>query len=222
MQGNIKSQSTMMLEPQADSCKVSWSVEGNLGYNPVARYSGLFMNKMMGPDFEKGLRKLKKISEERNGWPRIESKIMEEKMVLLVRDSASMKTYEQVFGKAYGEIGAFMKANNLKQNGASFAIYLKYDTATSFAVMDIGAPVDKPVEKGKGRVRYEKIPPQEVMIAHYFGPYDKMAKAYWVLSQSIKEAGKHETAGPWEVYISNPMTEKDPAKLQTDIMFPVK
>jgi effector-binding domain-containing protein len=222
MKGTIKAQSVMMLEPQGDSCKVSWSVEGNLGYNPIARYSGLFMNKMMGHDFEKGLVKLKKVSEERAGWPRIEQKMMEEKMVLLVRDSASSKTYEKVFAQAYAEIGAFMKSNNLKQNGAPFAIYLKYDTVTTFSVMDIGIPVDKAVNKGKGRVRYEKVPSQEVMIAHYLGSYDKMAKAYWVLSQSIKEAGKHEAAGPWEIYITDPMTEKDPAKWQTDILFPVK
>jgi len=222
MKGTNKAQSAMILEPQGDSCKVTWSVEGNLGYNPINRYSGLFMNKLMGPDFEKGLGKLKRISEERTDWPRTEDIMMEEKMVLLVRDSASAKTYEQVFGKAYGEIGAFMKANNLKQNGAPFAIYLKWDSVAMFSVMDIGIPIDKAVDKGKGRVHYEKIPSQEVMIAHYFGPYDKMAKAYWVLSQSIKEAGKIETAGPWEIYITDPMTEKDPAKWQTDILFPVK
>jgi effector-binding domain-containing protein len=222
MQGRIKSQSAMILEPNGDSCKVSWTVEGNLGNNPISRYYGLFMNKMMGPDFEKGLAKLKLIAEERKSWPIVEDKMMEEKMVLLVTDSAGPKTYPQVFAKAFGEIGAFMKANNLKQNGPLFAIYKKYDTTTMFAVMDIGAPVDKPVDKVKGRVRFEKVAPLEMMVAHYFGPYDKMAKAYWVLSQSIKEAGKKEAGGSWEVYIGDPGIEKDPAKLQTDIMFPVK
>jgi effector-binding domain-containing protein len=222
MHGSIKSQSTMTLEPQGDSCKVIWTVTGNLGNNPIAHYYGLFMNKMMGPDFEKGLDKLKKVAEERNGWPRVEQKMTDPQMVLLVRDSAGPQTYAQVFVKAFGEIGTFMKANNLKQVGPLFSIYTRYDSTTQFAVMDIGAPVDKPVEKGKGRVRFEKIPAMEVMVAHYFGPYDKMAKAYWVLSQSIKEAGKKEAGGPWEVYISDPGVEKDPAKLQTDIFFPVK
>jgi effector-binding domain-containing protein len=222
MKGKFKSLSAMMLEPKSDCCMISWSVEGNLGYNPIARYSGLFMNKMMGPDFEKGLTKLKKVSEMRNDWPKVETMMTPEKMVLLVRDSAGPKTFVQVFGKAFGEIGAFMKANNLRQTGPLFSIYTRYDSTTQFAVMDIGAPVDKPVEKGKGRVRYEKIAPMQVMVAHYFGPYDKMAKAYWVLDQSMKEAGKKEAGGPWEVYIGDPGVEKDPAKLQTDIFFPVK
>ena len=37
----------------------TWHNEGPLGMNPVARYYGLLMNKMMGPDFETGLHNLK-------------------------------------------------------------------------------------------------------------------------------------------------------------------
>ena len=39
---------------------VTWSNEGNLGWNPVSRYFGLLMDRMMGPDFEEGLRNLKR------------------------------------------------------------------------------------------------------------------------------------------------------------------
>ena len=45
----------MIVHPAGDSCMVHWIVEGDLGYNPVNRYFGLLMNKMMGPDFERGL-----------------------------------------------------------------------------------------------------------------------------------------------------------------------
>jgi len=44
-----------------------WSNEGDLGWNPVSRFFGLFMDKMMGPDFEEGLRNLqKKLRRSRN------------------------------------------------------------------------------------------------------------------------------------------------------------
>ena len=35
----------------------------DLGGNPVNRYFGLIMDKMIGPDFEEGLAKLKEIAE---------------------------------------------------------------------------------------------------------------------------------------------------------------
>ena len=115
-----------------------------------------------------------------------------------------------------------MKANKLNMAGPLFAIYLKWDFVKMSSVMDIGVAIDKAVAKGQGRVRYELIAAQLVMIAHYFGPYDNMKKAYWVLDQSIKESGKKIAGSPWEVYIGDPGVEKDPAKLQTDILFPVK
>ena len=43
--------------------KVSWDINGNAGMNPVFRWFGLFMDKMIGPDFEAGLKNLKKLAE---------------------------------------------------------------------------------------------------------------------------------------------------------------
>ncbi len=39
--------------------QVTWTTEGDLGANPVGRYLGLLMDRMMGVDFEVGLANLK-------------------------------------------------------------------------------------------------------------------------------------------------------------------
>lgn len=57
--GKFKSTGGLILEPAGDSVKVTWFNEGNLGANPVSRYFGLMMDKMMGPDFATGLLNLK-------------------------------------------------------------------------------------------------------------------------------------------------------------------
>ena len=44
--------------------KVSWSNEGDLGGNPVFRYFGLMMDKMVGADFDAGLNALKVLVEQ--------------------------------------------------------------------------------------------------------------------------------------------------------------
>jgi effector-binding domain-containing protein len=219
--GKYQSKGMLIIEAVGDSNKVSWLDEGDLGYNPISRYMGLFMDKMMGPDFEKGLAKLKKVAEERINWPKIEEKMMPEQVVLLIRDSAGPATYGQIMGKAFGEIMGLVKNNNLVCTSAPFAIYLKWDSITMFSVMDLGIAVEK-AEKGKGRVRVDKIPSQQVAIAHYFGAYDKTGPVYYILDQYIKESGKQQAGGPWEIYITDPKTEKDTAKWATDILFPVK
>lgn len=58
--GKYLSKGAITLEPSGEAVTVVWSNEGNLGWNPVSRFFGLFMDKMMGPDFEEGLRNLQK------------------------------------------------------------------------------------------------------------------------------------------------------------------
>ncbi len=58
-QGKYVSRGSIVLAQVEDSVTATWSNEGDLGRNPVSRYFGLFMDKLMGPDLEKGLQNLK-------------------------------------------------------------------------------------------------------------------------------------------------------------------
>ena len=42
--------------------RVTMSMEGDLGHSPVNRWFGLFMDRLMGPDFEAGLARLDRIT----------------------------------------------------------------------------------------------------------------------------------------------------------------
>ena len=52
-----------MLEPAEGGVKVVWVDAGDLGMNPMSRWFGLFLDGMIGPDFEKGLAKMKRLGE---------------------------------------------------------------------------------------------------------------------------------------------------------------
>jgi len=58
--GRFFSKGTLTLEPSSESLKVTWVNEGDLGWNPVSRVFGPLMDRMIGPDFEEGLRNLQK------------------------------------------------------------------------------------------------------------------------------------------------------------------
>jgi uncharacterized protein YndB with AHSA1/START domain len=49
--------------PDGTGTKVSWDINGNAGMNPIFRWFGVFMDKLVGPDFEAGLKNLKKVAE---------------------------------------------------------------------------------------------------------------------------------------------------------------
>ncbi len=220
-QGKYRSKGKIMLENMGDSAKIVWLDEGDLGYNPMNRYMGLFMDRMMGPDFEKGLAKLKKIAEERNSWPKIEEVVIPAQTVIMVLDSAGPSEYATVMGKAYGDLYGFLRTGKLTQAGAPFATYVRWDSVTMFSVMNICLPVEK-ADKGKGRILISSFPEHKAVKAIYFGPYSKMEPAYRAVAQYIKESGLVEAGGPSEIYITDPMMEKDTAKWETHIAFPVK
>jgi len=53
----------LRIEPQGNGVLVSWSNEGDMGASPVNRWFGLFMDRLVGPDFEAGLTNLKRLAE---------------------------------------------------------------------------------------------------------------------------------------------------------------
>ena len=49
---------TIRAEPRDGGAHVTWSMRADMGFNPVARVMGLFMDRMVGPTFERGLANL--------------------------------------------------------------------------------------------------------------------------------------------------------------------
>jgi uncharacterized protein YndB with AHSA1/START domain len=51
------------LMPEGSGTKVTWTMNGNMGSNPLFRWIALFGDRMVGPDFEAGLANLKALAE---------------------------------------------------------------------------------------------------------------------------------------------------------------
>ena len=55
--------SSGLLEPSPGATIVTWSTKSDFGMNPIGRVFGLFLDGMLGPDYETGLRKLAQASQ---------------------------------------------------------------------------------------------------------------------------------------------------------------
>lgn len=49
-----------ILTPTANGTNIEWTMTGDVGMNPLYKYGVLFMDGLVGPDFEKGLTNLQK------------------------------------------------------------------------------------------------------------------------------------------------------------------
>jgi len=57
------SKGSMELVPDGGATRVVWVDAGDLGMNPLNRWFGLFLEKIIAPDFERGLANIKKLVE---------------------------------------------------------------------------------------------------------------------------------------------------------------
>ena len=119
----------------------------------------------------------------------------------------------------FGIIGGEMKKQNLKMSAAPFVIYYTHPPADF--IMDVAAATDKP-GKAEGNVKPGMIKAGNAVVGHYFGDYMKLKEGYDAIGKWIAANNKTITGNPWEVYVTDPGLEKDTAKWQTDIYFPVK
>jgi hypothetical protein len=54
----------LRFEPQAGGTRVTWTMDGDMGRNPLMHWMALAMDRMVGPDFDAGLANLKVLAEQ--------------------------------------------------------------------------------------------------------------------------------------------------------------
>jgi hypothetical protein len=59
----MQSKGLLRIVPDGAGVRVSWTNEGDMGSNPLNRWFGLMMDRLVGPDFEGGLANLKRLAE---------------------------------------------------------------------------------------------------------------------------------------------------------------
>lgn len=59
----MESTGMLKIAPAGNGVQVTWTNEGQLSANPLNRWFGLFMDSLVGPDFEAGLANLKRLAE---------------------------------------------------------------------------------------------------------------------------------------------------------------
>jgi effector-binding domain-containing protein len=146
----------------------------------------------------------------------VEEVTLEPMMVLAIRDTAvSMDQIGPVLGKNYGQIGAFMGQNGLEMARQPMAWY--YTDQAPF-ILEAGIPVNKKPAGVSGRITLKEIPASKAVVVHFWGPYEMTGQAYEKIREWLKKNNKKAMGAPFDIYISDPMTVKDPYEVQTDVV----
>ena len=140
------------------------------------------------------------------------------------------------FGKylqpAWDEVYDWLKEKGIKPSGPAIIRYLTTDMSRELD-LDVGFTVDKAV-KGNDRIAADFLPAGRYATLLYTGPYKgkgifkaTLALLEWAKENTVKwDTSKKKGVEWWngraEFYFSDPATEKDPKKFQTELAFLVK
>lgn len=222
-EGQGEAQIYHIVASNGEGSKVTWIMQNDVPF--YVRFMMLFMNidKMVGPDFEKGLNKLKTVMESMPASSTVNYEVKEmnwdAKTFYGVKSHLSFDKISDFFGTSYGKIGEALGKAKTQPIGMPKAIYFSFDEKTMMT--DVAAVME--VANGTKLEGVEKFetPAGKVLVIEYFGDYNKSANAHYAMDAYMKEKGLTQNF-VIEEYANDPMVEKDTAKWQTNIFYLVK
>lgn len=198
---------------------LTWYDVGKLSY-PLGRIMNLFynMDKLMGPDFEKGLKNIKALLEKAL---QISQENMNEKKIYYISLVSTMDPadIQSKIGAAFTELKQFVDQNKLDCIAPPMVITTKYDEQSySF---DAAFEVSRNTTKPNGRIKAGSIPASKIVKGVHVGSYSQMINSYKDMEAYLAKNNLEKNGRPLEIYIDDPAATK-PDKLRTEIVYPVK
>lgn len=216
-----KTSGTFHFDESDNGTTVTWRLDSDMGMNPVSRWMGLFIDRMVGPDLELGLMNLERLviaNKTVNGFEIVDFEVPA-KVLLSVRDTASSEMIAKKIALMYEKISRFIKKEGLSPTGAPLTIYHSfnlntYDIETCIPILScIPTPHD---------ISCIEVQPQKAVMIKYFGVRNLISNAYSALQIYLNDNGLYATGPSWEEHITNPTMEADSTAWQTNIYFPIK
>ena len=123
------------------------------------------------------------------------------------------------FARAYGAVAAAAAGQGLEVAGEPFAFCP--NTPTEVVEVAAGFPVSGAVQPA-GDVVPMELPGGRAVTTVHVGPYDTLHETYAQMREWMAAQGLTPADHMWEVYLTDPSTEPDPASWCTRIFQPVK
>jgi effector-binding domain-containing protein/uncharacterized protein YndB with AHSA1/START domain len=215
------------LEPEGSGTRVTWGFDTRFGWNLFGRYLGLFFDRMIGPDYDKGLAKLKVLAESlpTADWTALDVERVDVVQVPLACVSGSSSTDDKAIaaalGSAYGQLGTFISRNRLNPSGPPLAITTSWNESSW--TYDACIPIDRmpsrlPATGDPVQVRLSYTGP--ALHVRHVGPYSGLEDTWSKLEAYVTvrqvEVGGH----PWETFVSDPGSTPE-SDLVTEIFWPL-
>jgi effector-binding domain-containing protein len=218
----VPAYSSYIFKVVPEGTQLTWSMDFQMNKNPFRRYMGLFMDKWIGSDYEKGLTRLDSITldfAKKHPLIKIVEKEVSSFNYIYLERTSNFTEIGVVLSGAYADLMKQLTKSGTRLAGPPFVMYRSFDSIS--ASYEAALPVTGEL-KLKEPVRFGKTPPERALVAEYYGPYSGISVAYKAITDYSKAKGLKLKEYMWESYITDPATEPDSSKWLTEVYYPVQ
>jgi effector-binding domain-containing protein len=120
---------------------------------------------------------------------------------------------------SFQELGAVLAEQGITPVGAAFGVY--HGPPSDTVDLEVGFPVAGPI-RPSGRVEGRELPAGRVARTVHAGSFDRLGEAWGRLAAWIDAHDLQAGRVFWEVYLTEPSPDMDPADLRTELNWPVE
>jgi effector-binding domain-containing protein len=135
-----------------------------------------------------------------------------------IRDVVPIDELPAFFDRAFSTLAERISAQGIAITGPAFSLY--HDHPSDTADVEVGFPTDRTIDPSGG-VEPGSLPGGHVARVVHEGGYDELAAAWDRLGEWMSDHGLSFRMPFWEVYLTEPSPEMDPADLRTQLNHPV-
>ena len=136
----------------------------------------------------------------------------------VIRSVVPLAELANFFDRSFTTLAAVTSAQNVALTGPAFALYRGAPSDT--ADLEVGFPTAQPVEPIDG-VDVGSLPAGRAARLVHHGSYDELGSSWARLERWMRDEGLEPAAFFWEVYVTQPSPDMDPADLRTELIWPV-
>lgn len=224
---STENQLTYTLTPEGEGTRLVWAMDTGFGGDLLNRYFGLLFDRMIGPDFEKGLSRLKPFVESlpKDDFTSADFSLREvaARPLALLPVETPFTEAAPVLTAAYTRIGEFVAASGRRIVDTAITVTRRYDEQTQLWTVDAALPIDQPCTPAaeEDGVQCRSSYAGWVIYARHKGAYASIPAHYASLRSFKTAAGLEDNGDRWEQYVSDPATTPE-AELATDLYWPIK
>ena len=212
----------------ATGTRVTWRFENNFGLDLPGRYFGLFLDGIVGSDYEKGLANLKELAERLPSADFGNLEIAHMDVVaedIIFKRTNSLPQAEAVseaVGEAYFELLAFISRQGLRATGPAMAIGGSFSgNLLEFRAAIPVSGVEGGTAERQAGIEFGQSYAGAVIRVRHVGSYRNLGTTHEKIAAYFAATGIQRNGESWEVYVSDP-TRVAEAELVTEIFYPVQ